>query len=242
MPEISTASATDAEMAGRLGEIAAAHARLRAQAAEITESAAREPIALPGWTRAHVLFHVGDLARAFARQAEYAVAGKAIEVYDGGRPTRDRRIEENHARPIEWLRESLEDGLDSLEKAWSGLSAADWELPCSYRNSSLTATQLAWWRETELHSVDLMAGYRTENWSTALSAHVVAFLRSRLAAEPGVELRATDTGEIWTVGQGTPSVIRAEVRVLAGWLSGRPAAVSPTTDSGAGLPEPGTWP
>lgn len=242
MPEISAANATDAELAARLGEIAAAHARLRGQAAEIDEAAAHEPIALPGWTRAHVLFHLGDLSRAFARQAEYAVAGKTIEVYDGGRPARDRRIEENHARPIEWLREHLEGGLDSVEKAWSGLSATDWELLCSYRDSSLAETQLAWWRETELHSVDLMTGYRTEDWSAPLSAHVVTFLRPRLAAEPGVELRAVDTGEVWTVGEGDPSVIRGDVRVLAGWISGRPAAEPPTADSGAELPEPGDWP
>jgi maleylpyruvate isomerase len=242
MPEISAANATDAEMAARLGEIAAAHARLRAQAAGFDEAAAHEPIALPGWTRAHVLFHLGDLSRAFARQAEYAVAGKTIEVYDGGRPARNRRIEENHVRSIEWLREYLDGGLDAVEKAWSGLSAADWELLCSYRDSNLAETQLAWWRETELHSVDLLAGYRPEDWSPPLSAHVVTFLRSRLAAEPGVELRAGDTGEVWTVGEGELSVIRGDVRVLAGWLSGRPAAELPATDSSAELPEPGDWP
>jgi maleylpyruvate isomerase len=240
MPEITAAHAADDAMAARLREIAAAHARLRAQAAAIDEAAAREPIALPGWTRGHVLFHLGDLARAFARQAEYALAGQAIEVYDGGRPTRDRRIEENHARPVEWLREQLEDGLSALESVWAKFSAADWELPCSYRNGTITGTQLAWWREAELHSVDLEADYRTEQWSAALASHVVAFLQPRLAAGPTVVLRATDTGESWSVGNGEAVEVRATAVELAGWISGRPAAVLPAAD--AALPEPGAWP
>jgi maleylpyruvate isomerase len=244
MAQITAANAAGDAMAARLGEIATAHARLRAQAAEIGESAAREPIALPGWTRAHVLFHLADLSRAFARQAEYALRGESIELYDGGRPTRDRRIEENHGKPLGWIREQLEEGLSALETAWDALSAADWELPCSYRNGPLTKTQLAWWRETELHSVDLMCGYHTKQWSPALSAHVVGFLLPRLEDAGPLRLRAADMGETWPIGAEAPdaAVIEGSVTELAGWLSGRPDAALPTATGSAELPEPGAWP
>lgn len=232
------------DVAERLKEITAAHERLRAAAAGITEEGARESIHLPGWTRGHLLIHLADLSRAFARQARYAVEGRTVEVYDGGRPTRDRRIEELHGRPVEWLRDQLAEGLTALEDAWAALGPDGWELPCAYRNSPLFATQLAWWRESELHTVDLTVGYRSEEWSGALSSHVVSFLQPRLPQ--GVVLFAEDTGTEWsTSGDGTtPVVVRGTLRSLAAWICGRPHDVLPVADGdpAAALPELNAWP
>jgi len=224
----------------RLKEITAAHERLRAEAAGLAEDDARTAIELSGWTRGHVLIHLADLSRAFARQARYAVEGKTIEVYDGGRPTRDRRIEELHGRPVEWLREQLEEGLTALEEAWAALGPDGWELPSAYRNSPLFATQLAWWRESELHGVDLGAGHRSEDWSTALSSHVVSFLQPRLPE--GTVLVAEDTGQQWRVGAGDRVEVRGSVRSLAAWISGRPHGSLPATAMGVALPELTAWP
>lgn len=229
------------EIPERLKEITAAHERIRARMTELTEADAREAIELPGWTRGHVLIHLADLSRAFARQARYAVEGRTIEVYDGGRPTRDRRIEELHGRPVAWLREQVEEGLSALEDAWAALGPDDWDLPCAYRNSPLFATQLAWWRETELHTVDLSVGYRSEEWSTPLASHVVSFLQPRLGQ--GVRLVAETTGQEWhTGGDGTPVVVRGTVHSLAAWISGRPHGASPTVDGDQALPELNAWP
>ncbi|NJQ16514.1 maleylpyruvate isomerase family mycothiol-dependent enzyme [Streptomyces bohaiensis] len=232
-------------VAERLGEIRAAHGRLRTAVAGLTEQEAREAIHLPGWTRAHVLIHLADLSQAFARQARYAVKGETVEVYDGGRPTRDRRIEELHGRPLPWLRDQVEEGLTALEDAWQPLGPDGWELPCSYRNSPLFATQLAWWRETELHAVDLTVGHTPDAWSTALSSHVVAFLTARLPQ--GTTLHAPDTDEKWAAAEAarpgeTPARVHGSVRALAAWLSGRPHSTLPTTDADAPLPELHAWP
>ncbi|WP_406456097.1 maleylpyruvate isomerase family mycothiol-dependent enzyme [Streptomyces sp. NBC_01622] len=227
------------EIPERLKEITAAHERLRAEAAGLTEQDARAAIELPGWTRGHVLIHLADLSRAFARQARYAVEDRTVEVYDGGRPTRDRRIEELHDRPVEWLREQLKEGLTALEEAWAALGPDDWDLPCAYRNSPLFATQLAWWRETALHGVDLGAGDRSEDWSAALSAHVVTFLQVRLPE--GTSLVAEDTGQEWHKGTGDGAEVRGSLRSLAAWISGRPHPAAPTTTAAA-LPELTAWP
>uniref|UniRef100_A0AAU3GNQ5 Maleylpyruvate isomerase family mycothiol-dependent enzyme n=1 Tax=Streptomyces sp. NBC_01401 TaxID=2903854 RepID=A0AAU3GNQ5_9ACTN len=228
------------DIPGRLKEITAAHERLRTEAASLTEEAAREAIELPGWTRGHVLIHLADLSNAFARQARYAVEGKSVEVYDGGRPTRDRRIEELHGKPVEWLREQLLEGLNALEEAWAALGPDGWSLPCSYRKSPLFATQLAWWRESELHTVDLGVGRHSEEWSTALSSHIVHFLQPRLPE--GTRLVAEDTGQEWSTGTGDGVVVRSSLTSLAAWISGRPAATPPTTADGTPLPELNAWP
>ncbi|GAA3112112.1 maleylpyruvate isomerase family mycothiol-dependent enzyme [Streptosporangium carneum] len=230
------------EIPERVESIAEAHDRLRAATAEMTEEQARASIDLPGWTRGHVLTHLADLSRAFARQARYAVEGRTVEVYDGGRPTRDRNIEANHGREIAWLRDQLDGGLAELEEAWSVLGAADWDRPCAYRDSTLLATQLAWWRETELHSVDLGIGYGSERWSLPLSAHVIEFLQPRLPKDAAVRIVAEDTGGEWTAGEGAPVVVRGDQRSVAAWISGRPAVRTPSADGPAGLPELNAWP
>jgi maleylpyruvate isomerase len=228
------------DIADRLDEIATAHEGLRASVARITEGSAHEPVELPGWTRGHVLLHLADASKAFARQARYATDGRIIEMYDGGPATRDRRIEELHSRPVEWLRKQFEEGLTVLEKAWATMRPADWARPIAYRDSPLFATQLAWWREAELHWVDLRVGRRSEDWSIALASHLIAFLQPRLPRD--VTLVAEDTGQEWETGVGTSVVVRGSVRSIAAWISGRPHGVLPTADGNAALPELDAWP
>ncbi|GAB3845654.1 maleylpyruvate isomerase family mycothiol-dependent enzyme [Micromonospora andamanensis] len=225
----------------RLDEISTAHAGIRAAAEQMTEADARLADHLPGWTRGHILIHLADLSRAFARQARYALKGETIEVYDGGRETRNRSIEANHGRPVEWLREQLDEGLTALEQAWDGLDEDDWQRACAYRNGPLLGTQLAWWRETELHHVDLGTGYRSEQWSKALSAHVVDFLQPRLPKDRTVRVVSQDTDDSWESGDGAEVTVRGDIRTLAAWISGRPSTATPTVED-AVAPELGAWP
>lgn len=228
------------DMADRLKEIAAAQAGLCASVADMTEQGARGASELPGWTRGHVLVHLADASNAFARQARCAADGRIVEMYDGGRPARDRRIEELHDRPVQWLREQLEEGLTALQDAWAALRPDDWARPCGYRDSTLFGTQVGWWREIELHWVDLGIGRRSEDWSTALASHVVAFLQPRLP--DGVTVVAEDTGQVWVTGTGASAVVRGGVRALAAWIAGRPHGVLPVAETGAALPELNAWP
>src|SRR5699024_1572084 len=50
------------------------------------------PSALPTWTRGHVLAHLDGVARAYARQVQFAAEGETIEVYDGGAAGREANI------------------------------------------------------------------------------------------------------------------------------------------------------
>ncbi|MEV0963198.1 maleylpyruvate isomerase family mycothiol-dependent enzyme [Streptomyces sp. NPDC049910] len=236
-------TAPHGEGAERLDEIAAVHARLRADAAALDDAAAREATRLPGWSRGHVLTHLGDLARAFARQARYALEGRTVEVYDGGRPGRDAGIERGAGRSAAELRESLEDGLTRLEKAWAELGPDDWSLRCAYRDADVLATQLCWWREAHIHYADLGTGYRPEEWGDALGAHLVEYLLPRLPAARTTVLLSADTARRWEYGAGTPTTVHGTQNTLAAWLAGRSAAELPkgygSTDS---LPDLGPWP
>jgi maleylpyruvate isomerase len=206
--------------------------RLLERATRLTEAEAHAPISLPGWTRAHVLTHLGDLSSAFARQARYAKRGERIEVYDGGRTGRDASIEVGAARTLPEILESLRGGFTALADAWGDLSDGDWSLPCAYRDLDLHATRLCWWRELEVHWVDLDVGRTAADWSFATSGHLVDWLLVRIPVP--AELTATDTGRTWS--HGTP--ITGEQHALAAWLAGR----STGDDLTGALPILDPWP
>ncbi|MEU3895410.1 maleylpyruvate isomerase family mycothiol-dependent enzyme [Streptomyces sp. NPDC045251] len=229
------------EPAERLAEIEATHKRLRARTALLGEAGVRAPSTLPGWSRAHVLTHLGDLARAFARQALCALDGRVVEVYDGGRPARDAAIERGAPRSVELQLASLEDGVTQLEQAWALLGPGDWDRPCGYRGATLEATQLCWWREVHLHFTDLDLGYRAEEWSDALARHVVGHLLPRLPADRTTVLYSD--GDRWEHGAGAPTTVHGTRQGLAAWISGRPTAREPKAyGAHNSLPELGSWP
>ncbi|MGW4645755.1 maleylpyruvate isomerase family mycothiol-dependent enzyme [Kitasatospora sp. NPDC004289] len=224
--------------AERIAQIKAASDRLGALIAELTDEQAREATELPEWTRGHILAHLAGMGPAFARQAEYALRGEQIAVYDRGPASRNGLIEANHDKPAQWLRDAFAQGSETLFAAWEKLGEDDWQLPSPYRGS-LLATQLSYWREVELHAVDLGLGYRIDAVTDELADHLLQFLAVRLPA--GVAAVPGDGGPAIGDPQATVTV-RGTRRELAGWLSGRPAATAPTADGSAVLPEIGDWP
>ncbi|MDR7301226.1 maleylpyruvate isomerase family mycothiol-dependent enzyme [Haloactinomyces albus] len=236
-------SQRDTEPRKRLEEIAETHRWLRSDASALDDSRMREATGLPGWSRGHVLTHLGDLARAFARQARSALEGRIVAVYDDGRPGRDASIEKGAGRSAGELMADLEDGLTRLEEAWAELGPDDWSLPSAYRDSTLLATQLCWWREVHVHYADLEVGYGADDWSDALGEHLVGYLLPRLPENRTTVLLAGDTDRRWEYGTGTPTTVHGLQNTLAAWLTGRPVSRTPkaygSTDS---LPELGPWP
>ena len=162
---------------GRLAEIHRGHRRLMSL---VDGADLAEPSALPGWSRLHVVVHLANLAAAFTRQAEYALAGRTIEVYDGGAPGRAAAFEAGAARPAEEAIRGLIAATAELERVWGTVGEADWRRPVSYRQGDLAGTVLAYWRELEVHTADLDLGYRTADWPEQLCAHLLEFLAGRL--------------------------------------------------------------
>ena len=231
-------------MKERLDGIARTHERLRMAVAGLDDDQLRVPLTdLPGWTRGHVVAHLATLAAAFARQADYAAKGKIVDVYDGGRPARAAAIDRGAVLPAPQAIGALGDGLDALADSWARLSAEDWERPVSYRDSTLLATQLCWWREIEIHTVDLDVGYGVQDWEPDLSAHLVTHLLQRLPASHAFRLTADDTGRRWRRGGGEEVEVVGRQADLAAWLAGRHFAEPPEVTGNIGAePELGPWP
>lgn len=220
-------------------ELAAGQARLRALLDGLGEDAVRAPSALPGWTRGHVLTHIEGVGLALARQARYARRGKLIEVYDGGRSSRDAAIEAGHGRSVPVLTEALNDALDEVEASWAAVGPDDWDRPVSYRDGTVSTAGLAWWRELEIHTADALLGPTPADWSPELCTHLVDFLSARVPDGIRLTLGTTDGSWSFTRGEGTPVAVRGRLTDLAAWLAGR---VPPRPLTGDPLPALGSWP
>jgi maleylpyruvate isomerase len=233
--------APDAGEADLRAAFAAGLGRLRGLLPGLDDAALREPSALPGWSRGHVLTHVEGVALALARQARYALRGRTVEVYDGGRAARDAAIAAGHGRPAAVLTAALRDALDEAEASWAAVGDGDWARPVAYREGTLRTAGLAWWRELEIHTVDARLGAAPGGWPPGLCAHLLDFLAGRVPAGTALTLTAADTGGSWSYGGpgGVPVAVRGRLTDLAAWLAGRGTEGEL---AGGPLPELGSWP
>jgi maleylpyruvate isomerase len=236
--KLTTGTATEAGPA-LAAELAAGQGRLRALLEGLTEDAARAPSALPGWTRGHVLTHIEGVGLALARQARYAQRGKLIEVYDGGRSSRDAAIEAGHGRSAARLTVALNDALDEIDASWSAVGPDDWDRPVSYRDGTLITAGLAWWRELEIHTADALLGRGPADWPPELCTHLLDYLSARIPNGVRLTLTSADGAELWAYGTGGQLTVGGSRSDLAAWLAGRVPARPLTGDP---LPTLGSWP
>ncbi|WUH95076.1 maleylpyruvate isomerase family mycothiol-dependent enzyme [Streptomyces sp. NBC_00433] len=219
--------------------LAGGQTRLRELLAGLTDDAVRAPSALPGWTRGHLLSHVEGVARALARQARYALRGRTVEVYDGGRAARDAAIEAGHGRGAAQLAAAVGDALDEAEASWAGVGPDDWRRPVAYRDGTVRTAGLAWWRELEIHTADALLGTGPDGWPPQLCVHLVDFLAVRVPAGTELRLTAVDADLHRTFGEGEPVAVGGRLTDLAAWMAGRAPQGQLT---GGPLPELGNWP
>ncbi|MFJ7906946.1 maleylpyruvate isomerase family mycothiol-dependent enzyme [Kitasatospora sp. NPDC096204] len=229
--------------AALLAEVRASGARVLATTGALTDRQAREPSALPGWSRAHVLTHLARSADAYRRLL--TVAGT------GGEPgpradaaALDRAPHEGAGRGAAELVADLRAGLDGMSAAAQAMPAERWSTPvkalAGWRHPAWFTLYRAW-RELETHHVDLDLGYSTADWPTGYVTWALDGTAATLAAHgfPVARLTATDLGREWPSAEAGPTVSGPGHALLA-WLSGRGPATALRADGP--LPVPPAWP
>lgn len=218
--------------------IAKAHRVLQKLLVELDDKQVVEPSALPGWSRGHVLAHLTDNARMFARVADHALRGELVESYDGGADERNAIIEATAGRTAEEHRAALAEQTAELEAVWARTAEQDWNRPVLFRSADIAATAFARWREVWIHMVDLDLGIRPDDWPMELACHAVDFLAPRMPS--GVRVQAEDVQRQWSSAGEEKTLVTGGVRDLAAWLAGRVPTTPPTAPGR--LPELGPWP
>jgi maleylpyruvate isomerase len=212
----------------------------------LPDDALREPSALPGWTRAHVVAHVARNAEALTRLASWARTGVETPMYPD-RETRAAEIEASAGAPAEVLRRELVSTAGDLDAALAALDERSWRATVrSALGRPLPAAEVPWMRirEVWLHAVDLAAGVELSDIPgqvvDALLDDATAMLSARDGC-PSAVLAPADREQSWQLGEpGTPVVVSGPAAAVMGWLIGRTDGTG-VTATGGPLPVPPPW-
>ena len=188
---------------------------------ELTDDELRQPSALPGWTRAHVVAHLARNADALVNLCTWARTGVEMPMYPS-REVRDADIERTAAQPADVLRTDLRDAAARLAELAAVLPDDAWNRPIrTMQGRRIAAREIPWMRVKELwvHGVDLDAGLSFADIPTEVLPPLIDDVLAVFAARdqmPDVTLVATDLDRSW--GSGTARV-EGPVAALAAWLT-----------------------
>ncbi|WP_129788998.1 maleylpyruvate isomerase family mycothiol-dependent enzyme [Promicromonospora panici] len=216
------------------------------------------PSLVEGWTRRHVVAHVGLNARALTRLTEWAATGVETPMYAS--PTeRDQEIEFAATLPARALRNLCAHAAVHLDVEWRDLSEEAWHAPVrTALGRVVPASETVWMRTREVwvHAVDLENGGSFDDFPAELVdrllADVVGAWRRRLGPdgvpqlvlEPVDRERAVPVAEFGTVADGTASpeavALRGTAADLTRWATGRGGA-GVVASNGGPVPAPPRW-
>lgn len=189
------------------------------------------PSLLPGWTRAHVVAHLGLNAHGMARALHGLVADEDDEprtMYDSD-DQRDDDIAKLATEDASEIRARLLAGVTHLQEAIDAVPEDQWDTRVERTPGGRTLRASAFpgmrWRELEIHHVDLDAGYTRADWSLAFAEHLLDAMDKRIHPEQPFEVKPLDSQRTWVVGDGQAEypvpVVTGPAADLAWWLTGR---------------------
>jgi maleylpyruvate isomerase len=200
-----------------------------------TDAVTREPSALPGWTRGHLLSHLARNADALVNLLTWARTGIEHQLYPS-QADRDADIEEGSSRLTRVMVEDLDAAHQRFVDAAHALSDAQWSTTIYFRKTPGPAAEIPWRRAQELafHLVDLDLGLTFDDIADiAGAANTVAFLDllvARFSQNPDIaryalHVRVGDgSTHTWTFGTGPkPHELTLAPGAALAWLSGRMA-------------------
>ena len=189
------------------------------------------PSLVPGWTRRHVVAHVGLNARALTRLTEWAATGVETPMY-ASPEERDQEIELAATLPARALRNLSAHAAVHLDVEWRDLTEEAWR--ASVRTALgrvVPASETVWMRTREVwvHAVDLDDGGSFADFPAelvdALLADVVGAWQRRpdSAGLPAAVLEPIDREHPVPVGP-PGGTLRGTAAALARWATGRGSA------------------
>lgn len=221
----------DLPLAQRLQLARRGTAHYSGQLALLDNSEFSEPTALKGWTRNHLIAHVGYNAAAICNLMDWAATGIENPMY-ASPDARGKEIEYGATLIPDALRNLHDHTVARLDVAWRDASAAAWEAEVlTAQGRTVPAAETLWMRAREvwIHAVDLgvKAGF------TDIPAVILATLLPEVTGKwrgqgvgEGLVLVNTTTGdrtEVSPAGDAGVTEIHGELAGLVRWATGRGA-------------------
>jgi maleylpyruvate isomerase len=200
---------------------------------------------LPGWSRRHVVAHVGYNAAALCRLMDWAVTGVETPMYESVEQ-RGREISEGATLDPAALRNLFDHTVARLDEKWRHHPASAWSAQVRTAQGRLVpASETAWMRirEVWIHAVDLANGGRFADFPAvvlnSLLADIVGMWRQKnlgnglvlaidgcppIAVQEDSPTSTTVSGTLagiarWAAGRGTIGAdIEGDLDVPPRWL------------------------
>jgi maleylpyruvate isomerase len=220
--------------------------------AALPDPALDEPSLLPGWTRRHVLAHVGYNAHALRRLLHWARTGEETPMYSDPE-MRKRQIAEGAALDPPALRDLVATSAAELRQAIDSLPEQAWSAEVvTAQGRTVPATEVPWMRcrEVWVHAVDLDSGVSFDRFPAALLDALIDDITKtwqRIGQPPALLVTPTDRTRQWRVdidGQ-RPAVLTGTADFVVAALTGRGrpqgAPALPEAPGVPEVPELGRW-
>ncbi len=202
-----------AYFAGRLGELA--------------DDELDQPSMLPGWSRRHLIAHVGYNAAALCRLLDWAATGVETPMY-GSPQQRTAEIDEGATLSAASLRNLFVHTVARLNGKWRNLPESAWRAQVrTAQGRIISAEETAWMRTREvwIHAVDLDNGARFGDFPVvvlqSLLDDIVGMWR-RKGSGAGLIL-SVDSGDRVAVQEDSPpaGTVAGPLPAVVRWAAGR---------------------
>jgi maleylpyruvate isomerase len=186
------------------------------------------PSLLGGWSRRHVVAHVGYNAAALARLVTWAATGVETPMYPSVDARRDE-IEHGATLRPEALRRLVQKTATELDLGWRDLPPEAWDAQVvTAQGRTVPAKETVWMRTREvwLHTVDLASGARIDQAPDAVLARLLDDVHtawSRRPLERLPHLRVEDGTQVRTWGDPDTDgpTVRGRLPAMVAWATGR---------------------
>lgn len=204
-----------------------------------------------GWSRRHVVGHVGLNARALTRLTTWAATGIETPMYASG-SQREEEIELAATLPVQALRNLSDHAAIHLNVEWRDLEPHHWLSPVrTAQGREVAASETIWMRirEVWIHAVDLDNGRSFEEFPSELLDRLLLDVAQTWARradpdDPGEQMVATDRPRAdpgrGPTDAGSGRVVTGSAAALARWATGR-GSQGVTDSHGHPAPEAPRW-
>jgi len=182
---------------------------------------------LPGWTRRHVVAHVGYNARAIARLAEWAATGLETPMYPSPE-AREHEINFGATLPPIALRHLFDHSAVHLSVEWRDLPDASWAHEVrTAQGRTVPATETVWMstREVWIHAIDLDHGATFADIPTPILERLLTDITGAWhtrGTDNGLLVKVSDTdlafGDTSAAG---PATVTGPLPAVVEWAAGR---------------------
>ncbi|GAA1747009.1 maleylpyruvate isomerase family mycothiol-dependent enzyme [Kocuria aegyptia] len=224
---------TDEELKAQLLLVRRGTANWTRKVNELTDDELDGPSLLPGWSRRHVIAHVGYNARALTRLVQWATTGVETPMYSSP-DARNAEIAYGATLPARALRHLNDHAAVSLNVEWRDTPEEAWHHEVrTAQGRTVPATETVWMRNREvwLHAVDLDNGARFSDVPREVLTRLLREVVGSWAAkdtDPGLRIQVTDAPELGELGAGAHQdagiPVRGDLPAVAQWATGRGGA------------------